>query len=88
MAPARIHVDHGLSGTSRARPGLDQALAAIRAGGHAGGPKRDRPTRSVPDARPVTDRLLARGLRLQLGARLHDPHAHPRGHGSGPRPAS
>ena len=25
----RVYVDHGLSGTNRARPGLDQALAAI-----------------------------------------------------------
>ena len=74
MAPERVYVDHGLSGTSRARPGLDQALATVRAGGHAGGPKRDHLTRSVPDARPVTGRLLARGVRLQLGTRLHDPH--------------
>lgn len=25
----RIYVDHGLTGTSRERPGLDQALAAV-----------------------------------------------------------
>jgi DNA invertase Pin-like site-specific DNA recombinase len=28
----RIYTDHGLTGTSRTRPGLDQALAAVRAG--------------------------------------------------------
>ena len=28
----RIYVDHGLTGTSRDRPGLRQALAACRAG--------------------------------------------------------
>lgn len=28
----RIYVDHGLTGTSRTRPGLDQALAAVRGG--------------------------------------------------------
>ena len=27
-----IFTDHGLTGTSRARPGLDQALAAVRQG--------------------------------------------------------
>ena len=28
----RIYLDKGLTGTSRARPGLDQALAAVRSG--------------------------------------------------------
>src|SRR5271165_7350243 len=28
----RIYTDHGLTGTNRARPGLDQALAAVRSG--------------------------------------------------------
>lgn len=28
----RIYLDHGLSGTHRKRPGLDQALAAVRVG--------------------------------------------------------
>jgi hypothetical protein len=32
VASDRIYTDHGLSGTNRARPGLDQALAAVRAG--------------------------------------------------------
>ena len=32
IAPERIYLDHGLTGTNRARPGLDQALAAVRTG--------------------------------------------------------
>ena len=28
----RIYLDHGLTGTTRTRPGLDQALAAVRSG--------------------------------------------------------
>jgi hypothetical protein len=32
VPPERIYTDHGLTGTNRARPGLDQALAAVRAG--------------------------------------------------------
>ena len=28
--PERIYTDHGLTGRTRARPGLDQALAAAR----------------------------------------------------------
>lgn len=51
VAPERIYTDHGLTGTSRARPGLDQALAAVRAGDTLVVPKLDRLARSVPDAR-------------------------------------
>ena len=29
VAEDRIYTDHGLTGTTRARPGLDQALAAV-----------------------------------------------------------
>ncbi len=29
VAEERIYTDHGLTGTNRARPGLDQALAAV-----------------------------------------------------------
>ncbi|MBA8823844.1 DNA invertase Pin-like site-specific DNA recombinase [Saccharopolyspora lacisalsi] len=32
VADERISLDHGLAGTTRARPGLDQALAAVRTG--------------------------------------------------------
>jgi hypothetical protein len=47
----RIYLDKGLTGTSRARPGLDQALAAVRSGDTLVVPKLDRLARSVPDAR-------------------------------------
>lgn len=69
----RIYTDHGLSGTTRARPGLDQALAAIRAGDTLVVPKLDRLARSVPDARAIADALVARGVRLQLGPSVYDP---------------
>ena len=36
--------------------------------------KLDRLARSVPDARAIADQLLARGVRLQLGTSVHDPH--------------
>ncbi|MCW2886220.1 MAG: Resolvase domain protein [Streptosporangiaceae bacterium] len=32
VADERIYLDHGLTGTNRKRPGLDQALAAVREG--------------------------------------------------------
>ena len=51
VAEDRIYLDHGLTGTSRKRPGLDQALAAVRGGDTLVIPKLDRLARSVPDAR-------------------------------------
>jgi DNA invertase Pin-like site-specific DNA recombinase len=32
VEPDRIYTDHGFTGRNRARPGLEQALAAVRAG--------------------------------------------------------
>lgn len=69
----RIYVDHGLTGTNRQRPGLDQALAAVRAGDTLVVPKLDRLARSVPDARAIADELMKRGVKLQLGSSVHDP---------------
>jgi DNA invertase Pin-like site-specific DNA recombinase len=73
VAADRIYLDHGLTGTNRARPGLDQALAAVRAGDTLVVPKLDRLARSVPDARAIGDQLVARGVKLRLGGQLYDP---------------
>lgn len=70
----RVYTDHCLSGTTRARPGLDQALAAVRAGDTLVVPKLDRLAHSVPDARAVADELVRREVRLQIGVSVHDPH--------------
>jgi DNA invertase Pin-like site-specific DNA recombinase len=69
----RIYTDHGMTGTNRARPGLDQALAAVRTGDTLVVPKLDRLARSVPDARAIADHLKGRGVKLQIGATVHDP---------------
>ena len=69
----RIYTDHGLTGTTRARPGLAQALAAVREGDTLVAPKLDRLSRSVPDARAIADRLRERGVKLALGRALYDP---------------
>lgn len=69
----RIYLDKGLTGTNRARPGLDQALAAVRAGDTLVVPKLDRLARSVPDARDIGDTLVKRGVRLSLGGSIYDP---------------
>ena len=73
VAEERIYTDHGLTGTSRARPGLDQALAAVREGDTLVVAKLDRLARSVPDARAIADELERRGVKLALGASVHDP---------------
>ncbi|MGH3165938.1 MAG: recombinase family protein [Trebonia sp.] len=73
VAPERIYTDRGLTGTNRSRPGLDQALAAVRTGDTLVVPKLDRLARSVPDARDIADSLAARGIKLALGAGVYDP---------------
>jgi DNA invertase Pin-like site-specific DNA recombinase len=73
VAEDRIYLDHGLTGTRRARPGLEQALAAVRTGDTLVVPKLDRLARSVPDAREIGDSLAARGVRLSLGGTIYDP---------------
>lgn len=69
----RIYLDQGLTGTNRERPGLDQALAAVRSGDTLVVPKLDRLARSVPDARDIGDALVSRGVRLSLGGSIYDP---------------
>ena len=73
VAGDRIYTDHGFTGTNRTRPGLDQALAAVRHGDTLVVAKLDRLARSVPDARAIGDSLAVRGVKLQLGGSVHDP---------------
>ena len=72
--PARIYVDHGLTGTNRARPGLREALAACRGGDTLVVTKLDRLARSLPAARATADELTARQVRLNLGGSVYDPN--------------
>ena len=73
VAGERIYLDRGLTGTNRRRPGLDQALAAVRSGDTLVVLKLDRLARSVPDARDIGDSLVARGVKLSLGGTSYDP---------------
>ena len=66
-------VQRTVTGTNRARPGLDQSLAAVRQGDTLVVPKLDRLARSVPDARAIADQLRERGVKLALGRTLYDP---------------
>jgi DNA invertase Pin-like site-specific DNA recombinase len=69
----RVYLDHGTTGRNRKRPGLEQALAAVREGDTLVVPKLDRLARSVPDARAIGDSLAGRGVRLSLGGTVYDP---------------
>ncbi|HYN32890.1 MAG TPA: recombinase family protein [Ilumatobacteraceae bacterium] len=73
VPPDRVYIDHGVSGTKRERPGLDQALAAVRTGDTLVVPQLDRLVRSVPDARDIGDTLAKRGVSLSLGGQIYDP---------------
>ena len=73
VTEGRIYTDHGLTGTNRDRPGLDQALAAVREGDTLVVPKLDRLARSVPDARAIAAQLEAKGVMLALGASVYNP---------------
>lgn len=73
VSPDKIYIDKGLTGSNRQRPGLDQALAAVRHGDTLVVPKLDRLARSVPDAYQIADALQAQGVKLALGTSLYDP---------------
>ncbi len=73
VTPERIYVDHGLTGTNRARPGLREATAACRTGDTLVVTKLDRLARSLPDARDIVDELTQRGVKLNIGGSVHDP---------------
>jgi DNA invertase Pin-like site-specific DNA recombinase len=74
VAPNRIYVDHGLTGTNRERPGLREALAACREGDTLVVTKLDRLARSLPDARAIADELTVRQVSLNLGGSVYDPN--------------
>ena len=71
VAEDRIYTDHGFTGTTR--PGLDQALAAVREGDTLVVPKLDRLARSVPGACTIADQLRERYVKLALGRAFYDP---------------
>lgn len=70
---SRVYTDAGLSGTSRDRPGLREALAALREGDTLVVTKLDRLARSVRDAADIANEVEERGARLSIGGSVHDP---------------
>jgi DNA invertase Pin-like site-specific DNA recombinase len=72
IAPERIYCDSGLSGRTRARPGLDAALAAVRPGDTLAVTKLDRLARSVPDAIEILSGLSNGGVMFRMGGSVYD----------------
>jgi DNA invertase Pin-like site-specific DNA recombinase len=73
VAPERLYVDRGLTGTNRERPGLREAMAATRAGDLFIVTRLDRLARSVPDAHAILVELVGRGVRFQFSGTTYDP---------------
>ena len=69
----RVYVDHGLTGTNRARPGLREALAACRSGDMLVVTKLDRLARSLSRRARHRRRAHRQGRRAELGGSVHDP---------------
>lgn len=70
----RIYSDHGKSGATADRPGLQRALAACREGDTFVVTKLDRLARSVPDARAILEDLHSRGICVSIGGTIYNPH--------------
>ncbi len=68
----RVYTDAGLSGANRDRPGLREALAALREGDTLVVTKLDRLARSVKDAAAIASEIEQRGARLSLGGSIYD----------------
>lgn len=71
---ARIYTDKRTGRSMKDRPGLAQAIAALRPDDVLVVTKLDRLARSVPDARDLVGQVYEKGAALQLGASLHDPN--------------
>lgn len=69
----RIYLDHGRSGRQLERPGLDQALAAVRPGDRLVVHKLDRLGRSLRDLLAIAEDLERRGVQLAIGDSVYDP---------------
>lgn len=71
--PERIYTDKGYTGRNRERPGLREAIAAVRSGDQLVIAKMDRLGRSARDLHAIADELGGKGVKLNIGGSIHDP---------------
>lgn len=69
----RIYTDKRTGRSMKDRPGLEQAIAALRPDDVLVVTKLDRLARSVPDARDLVGQIYDKGAALQLDRSVHDP---------------
>ncbi len=69
-----VYVDHGIACAGRDRPGLRDAIAACGPGDTLVVTGLHRLARSVADARDIVEQLTGRGVRLNLGGTVFNPH--------------
>ncbi len=74
IEPARVYTDKRTGKATTDRPGLREAIAAVRAGDVLVVTRLDRLARSVPDARDIVAKLYEQGAALQIGSSVHDPN--------------
>lgn len=73
MGVDQLFVDEGITGAKRARPGLDQALAASRKGDTFVVTKLDRLGRSTEDLGAIARELQEKGVKLCFNGKVYDP---------------
>lgn len=73
VAEDRIYTDAGYTGRNSDRPGLKQALAAVRDGDTLVVTKLDRLGRSILDLHRIANELTDKGVQLRWGGTTYDP---------------
>lgn len=73
VQPDRLYFDRGLTGTTRPRPGLGEALAASRGGDSLVVTEPHRLARSIPDLADIGAKLTVRGVALSVNGAVYDP---------------
>lgn len=68
-----LYIDHGFTGKTMSRDGLDNVLKALRAGDELVVPSMDRLARNARETLRVVDELTAAGVTLNIGGTVYEP---------------
>lgn len=73
--PKHIYVDHGFTGKTMTRGGLENALKALRSGDELVVPSMDRLARNARETLRVVDDLTDAGVALNIGGNGYEPNS-------------
>ncbi|MGH3264369.1 MAG: recombinase family protein, partial [Trebonia sp.] len=73
VEPKRIYIDHGFTGKTMTRSGLENLLKALEEGDELVVPSLDRLARNARDTMRVVDELTAAKVRLNIGGTMYEP---------------